>query len=122
LRIKLTALAGVGVTVYGQQEVMRDLFDGAVERGIEIVWEAEGAALAGIDGAQPSVTWRQGEAEHRLDCDFIAGCDGFHGVSRGSIPAHALRTYERVYPFGWLGILADVPPCCDELVYANHER
>ena len=68
------------------------------------------------------MTWRQGEAEHRLDCDFVAGCDGFHGVSRGSIPAQALRTYERVYPFGWLGILADVPPCNDELVYANHER
>jgi len=122
LRIDLTSLVGNGVTVYGQQEVMRDLFDGAEERGIEIVWQADRAALEGLDGAQPSVTWWQGEAEHRLDCDFVAGCDGFHGVSRGSVPAQALRTYERVYPFGWLGILADVPPCNDELVYANHER
>jgi p-hydroxybenzoate 3-monooxygenase len=122
LRIALTSLVGDGVTVYGQQEVMRDLFDGAEERGIEIVWQADRVALEGLDGAQPSVTWRQGEAEHRLDCDFVAGCDGFHGVCRGSAPAQALRTYERVYPFGWLGILADVPPCSDELVYANHER
>ena len=122
LRIDLASLAGDGLTVYGQQEVMRDLFDGAEARGIEIVWEADSVALGDLDGAQPFVTWRQGETEHRLDCDFVAGCDGFHGVCRGSVPAPALRTYERVYPFGWLGILADVPPCNDELVYANHER
>ena len=122
LRIDLASLSGEGLTVYGQQEVMRDLFDGAEARGIEIVWEADGVALGDLDGDQPFVTWRQGQAEHRLECDFVAGCDGFHGVCRGSIPAQALRTYERVYPFGWLGILADVPPCNDELVYANHER
>ncbi len=122
LRIALTSLVGAGVTVYGQQEVMRDLFDGAEARGIPIVWEADRVLLEGLDGAQPSVAWRQGEAGHRLDCDFVAGCDGFHGVSRESVPDPLLRTYERVYPFGWLGILADVPPCNDELVYANHER
>jgi len=122
LRIALTSLAGAGVTVYGQQEVMRDLFDGAEARAIPIAWEADRVVLEGLDGARPSVAWRQGETEHRLDCDFVAGCDGFHGVCRGSIPAHVLRTYERIYPFGWLGILADVPPCNDELVYANHER
>ncbi len=122
LRIALTSLAGAGVTVYGQQEVMRDLFDGADERGIEVVWEADRVALEGLDGAEPSVSWRQGEARRHLDCDFVAGCDGFHGVCRASIPAPALRTYERVYPFGWLGILADVPPCSDELIYANSER
>jgi p-hydroxybenzoate 3-monooxygenase len=122
LRIDLASLSGEGLTVYGQQEVMRDLFDGAEARGIEIVWEADGVALGDLDGAQPFVTWRQGETTRRLDFDFVAGCDGFHGVCRSSIPAQALRTYERVYPFGWLGILADVPPCNDELVYANHER
>ena len=122
LRIDLASLVGAGLTVYGQQEVMRDLFDAAEARGIEIVWEADRVALEGLDGARPSVTWRQGEADRRLDCDFVVGCDGFHGVCRPSIPAQALATYERVYPFGWLGILADVPPCNDELVYANHER
>ena len=121
-RIDLRLLVGEGVTVYGQQEVMRDLFDGAEARGIEIVWQADRVALEGLDGARPSVTWRRGEAGQRLDCDFVAGCDGFHGVCRGSVPTPALSTYERVYPFGWLGILADVPPCNDELVYANHER
>ena len=122
LRIDLKSLVGEGVTVYGQQEVMRDLFDGAEARGIDIVWQAEDVALDGLDGAQPSVSWRQGGKERRLGCDFVAGCDGFHGVSRSSVPARDLRTYERVYPFGWLGILADVPPCNDELVYANHAR
>ena len=122
VRIDLASLVGTGVTVYGQQEVMRDLFDGAEARGIPIVWEADRIALEGLDGAQPSVTWWQGAARHRLDCDFVAGCDGFHGVCRGSIPAPALSTYERVYPFGWLGILAEVPPCNDELIYASHER
>jgi p-hydroxybenzoate 3-monooxygenase len=122
LRIDLTALVGEGITVYGQQEVMRDLFDGAAARGIEVVWQADEVALHGLDGSQPFVTWRQDGAERRLDCDFLAGCDGFHGVSRGSIPAQALRAFERIYPFGWLGILADVPPCNEELVYARHER
>ena len=122
LRIDLASLADAGLTVYGQQEVMRDLFDGAEARGIEIVWEADCVTPEDLDGAQPFVTWRQGEAEHRLDCDFVAGCDGFHGICRSIVPTHALRTYERVYPFGWLGILADVPPCNAELIYANHER
>ena len=122
LRVALTALTGAGVTVYGQQEVMRDLFDGAAARGIEIVWQADRVGLEGLDGAQPSVSWRQGEASRHLACDFVAGCDGFHGVCRSSIPESAVRTYERVHPFGWLGILADVPPCNDELVYANSER
>ena len=122
LRIDLASLVDAGLTVYGQQEVMRDLFDGAEARGIEIVWEADRVALADLNGEQPFVTWQQGETEHRLDCDFVAGCDGFHGVCRNSIPRESLRTYERVYPFGWLGILADVPPCNGELIYANHER
>jgi p-hydroxybenzoate 3-monooxygenase len=122
LRIDLVSLVGEGITVYGQQDVMRDLFDGAGQRGIAIFWEAQGVVLDGLDGTQPFVTWRQDGSEQRLDCDFVVGCDGFHGVSRGSIPASALRTFERVYPFGWLGILADVPPCSSEVTYARHER
>ena len=85
LRIDLASLVGAGLTVYGQQEVMRDLFDAAEARGIRIVWQADRVDLGGLDGAQPFVTWRDGETEHRLDCDFIAGCDGFHGVCRGAI-------------------------------------
>lgn len=117
-----TLTGGATVTVYGQQEVMRDLFDAAEERGVEVVWNAAEVALHDLDGDTPFVTW-QGEAgEQRLDCDFVIGCDGFHGVSRAAIPADILKTFERVYPFGWLGILADVPPVDHELIYANHER
>jgi p-hydroxybenzoate 3-monooxygenase len=110
------------VTVYGQSEVMKDLNGAADERGIRIIYDAAGVALGGLDSDSPSVSWKQGNALKRLACDFVVGCDGYHGVSRASIPASELRTFERVYPFGWLGILADVPPCNHELVYANHER
>ncbi|MDR6113039.1 MULTISPECIES: 4-hydroxybenzoate 3-monooxygenase [unclassified Sphingomonas] len=122
-RIDMAALTGGStVTVYGQQEVMRDLFDAAEDRGVSIVWNAADVTLAGLDSDRPSVTWRQDGAEHRLDCDFVVGCDGFHGISRAAIPADVLRVFERVYPFGWLGVLADVPPADHELIYANHER
>ncbi|MDR6788291.1 p-hydroxybenzoate 3-monooxygenase [Sphingomonas sp. BE138] len=122
-RIDMTALTGgATVTVYGQQEVMRDLFDAAESRGLPIVWNASDVALSGLDGAQPQVAWRQDGVEGRVDCDFVVGCDGYHGVSRAAIPADVLRTFERVYPFGWLGLLADVPPADHELIYANHER
>ena len=122
-RIDMAALTGGStVTVYGQQEVMRDLFDAAEVRGLAIVWSADHVALSGLDGDRPSVTWRQDGTEHRLDCDFVVGCDGYHGVSRAAIPAHVLKVFERVYPFGWLGVLADVPPADHELIYANHER
>lgn len=113
---------GRTVTVYGQSEVMRDLFDAAEARGLPIVFDAEDVALEGLDGDRPTVTWRKDGAPQRLDCDYVAGCDGFHGVSRAAIPAAVLRTYEKVYPFGWLGILADVPPCDPELIYCNHAR
>jgi len=113
---------GASVTVYGQQEVMKDLFDAAAQRNISIIWNSSDVALHDIDGAKPHVTWTAGGVEQRLACDFIAGCDGYHGVSRASIPETVLRSFERVYPFGWLGILADVPPAEHELVYANHER
>ncbi|RSU56006.1 4-hydroxybenzoate 3-monooxygenase [Sphingobium yanoikuyae] len=122
-RIDMAALTGgSAVTVYGQQEVMHDLFEAAPEHGVEIVWNAQDVTLEGLDGDHPVVRWRQDGVAQELQCDYVVGCDGYHGVSRNSIPAHVLRTFERVYPFGWLGILADVPPADHELIYANHER
>ncbi len=121
--IDMKALTGGStVTVYGQQEVMRDLFDAAEAKDLAIIWDAEDVTLADIDSDHPVVTWRKDGADQRLDCDFVVGCDGYHGVSRQAIPADVLKTFERVYPFGWLGILADVPPVDHELIYANHER
>jgi p-hydroxybenzoate 3-monooxygenase len=121
-RIDMAELTGgSSIMVYGQQEVMCDLFDDAAERGINIVFNAEVVRPHDVDGS-PYVTWREHGVEQRLDCDFVAGCDGFHGVSRACIPDHVLKNFERVYPFGWLGILADVPPANHELIYANHER
>lgn len=113
---------GRTVTVYGQQEVMRDLFGAAERRGISIIWNAERVALSGLDGERPAITFRSGDADGRVDCDYVAGCDGFHGIGRKSIPSTVLQAFERDYAFGWLGILADVPPAEPELIYANHER
>ncbi|MGR4865928.1 4-hydroxybenzoate 3-monooxygenase [Caulobacter sp. LARHSG274] len=122
-RIDMAELTGGStVMVYGQQEVMKDLFDAAETRGVPIVFDARNVALHDIDGDHPYVTWEKGGLEQRLDCDVVAGCDGYHGVSRGAIPAAVQRTFERVYPFGWLGVLAEVPPCDHELIYCNHER
>jgi p-hydroxybenzoate 3-monooxygenase len=130
-RIDMAELTGGStVTVYGQQEVMRDMFDDAEARGIRIIFDAEAVQPHEVVGSRPYVTWREHtasagyspDAERRLDCDFIAGCDGFHGVSRACIPETIRQTFERVYPFGWLGILADVQPANHELIYANHER
>jgi p-hydroxybenzoate 3-monooxygenase len=113
---------GRTVTIYGQQEVMKDLFDAAEARGLPIVFDAADVALHGLDTAQPFVTWRKNGREERLDCEIVAGCDGSHGACRDALPSHIRRTFERVYPFGWLGVLAEVPSCADELVYCNHER
>lgn len=122
-RIDMAELTGgSAVTVYGQQEVMHDLFEAAPARGLRIEWNAEDVTLEGLDTDAPVVRWHNDGEAHELRCDFVAGCDGYHGVSRASIPADVLRTFERVYPFGWLGILADVPPADHELIYANHER
>ncbi len=121
-RIDLRALTGSTVTVYGQQEVMKDLFDAAAERDVPIVFDAEDLRIHDLESERPFVIWRKDGAEHRVDCVFVAGCDGFHGVSRGCIPEPTLRCFERVYPFGWLGILAEVPPANHELIYCNHER
>jgi p-hydroxybenzoate 3-monooxygenase len=121
--IDMAALTGGStVTVYGQQEVMKDLFDAAEIRSVETVWNAEDVQLHDLDTDHPTVTWTKDSVEQRLACDFVAGCDGYHGVSRASIPDDVLQTFERVYPFGWLGILAEVPPADHELIYANHER
>ena len=123
LRIDLAALTGGRtVTVYGQTEVTRDLMDHRLAIGAPTIYEAEEVALHDFDSARPWVSYRKDGRDHRVDCDAIAGCDGFHGVSRASVPEAALRLFERVYPFGWLGVLADVPPCSHELIYAGHER
>ena len=121
-RIDFEALIGASVMVYGQTEVTHDLIEASLQHGMALEFEAEDVAINGLDGERPWLTWRKDGAEHRLDCDFVAGCDGFHGVSRGAIPADVLQTFEKVYPFGWLGILADVPPAEHELIYSNHER
>jgi p-hydroxybenzoate 3-monooxygenase len=122
-RIDLKAPTGGGtVTVYGQQEVMKDLYGAADERGLRMIFEAGDARLHDFEGAHPFVTYTHDGAARRLDCDFIAGCDGFHGISRKSIPSSALKIEERNYPFGWLGILADVPPVGSELIYASHSN
>lgn len=118
LRIDFTGLVGRHVMVYGQTEVTRDLM-GA--RQGQTIYEAEDVALHDLDG-KPYVTFVKDGVSQRLDCDFIAGCDGYHGVSRASVPEAAITTFERVYPFGWLGILVDKPPVAHELIYAHHER
>ena len=122
IRIDVANLTGKTVVVYGQTEITRDLMEAAPARGLEVIYGAEDVALHGIESDAPSVTYRKDGAEQRIEARFVVGCDGFHGPSRKAIPASACREYERVYPFGWLGILADVPPCNSELIYANHER
>ena len=122
-RLDLKDLSGgKTVTVYGQTEVTRDLIAARQALSRPAIYEAEDVALHDFDGAAPRVTFRANGQEQELHCDFIAGCDGYHGVSRASVPASALQTFERVYPFGWLGLLVDKPPAAHELVYANHER
>lgn len=121
-RIDLHGLTGRRVTIYGQTEMTRDLMDLRATEGAETIFEAEDVALHDFDGARPYVTFVNNGAPQRLDCEFIAGCDGYHGVSRASVPASALQVFERTYPFGWLGILAEVPPVSHELIYAGEER
>ena len=122
-RIDLHALSGgQRVTVYGQTEVTRDLMEAREAAGLTTVYEADDVRIEGIDGESPTVHFTQRGAAQALRCDFVAGCDGFHGVARQSIPASVLQTYERAYPFGWLGVLADTPPVSHELIYANTPR
>ncbi len=122
-RIDIKGLTGgAAVMVYGQTEVTKDLIEAALARGTPLVFEAEDAIPSDVATESPYVTFRKDGVVHRIDCDFIAGCDGFHGICRAAIPEALRRTFERVYPFGWLGILADVPPCDHELIYSNHEH
>ena len=121
-RVDFQALTGRHVVVYGQTEVTRDLMEARAEAGLQTWYDAANVAISGWDGGAPKVTFEKDGVSHQVECDFIAGCDGFHGVCRASLPAGAVTAYEKVYPFGWLGVLADVPPATDELVYANHER
>jgi p-hydroxybenzoate 3-monooxygenase len=121
-RIDFEALVNSAVTVYGQTEITKDLFDARLAAGGTILFEAEDVAIRGFDGDKPKIRFKHGGRRHELACDFIAGCDGFHGVCRQSVPPAALTTFERAYPFAWLGMLAEVPPVSDELIYARHER
>jgi p-hydroxybenzoate 3-monooxygenase len=122
-RIDIAALTGgQRITVYGQTEVTRDLTEKREHEGLTTVYEAHNVEPRDFDGGSPFVTYEKDGVTHRIDCDFIAGCDGFHGISRRSVPGAAIKVFERAYPFGWLGILAEVPPVHHELIYANHPR
>jgi len=121
-RIDFRELTGSSVLVYGQTEVTRDLMDARAASGATTIYDAEDVSLSGLDSTRPVVRYRKDGVEHEMACDVVAGCDGFHGVSRRSIPADVLKTYERVYPFGWLGLLSDTPPVDDELIYINDPR
>lgn len=115
-RIDLAGLTGKRVTIYGQQEVVKDLIAQRLADGLPLIFEAADVAVHDI-GGRPRITWAGGA----LDCDIIAGCDGFHGICRAAIPADAMTVFDRIYPFAWLGILAEAPPASHELIYARHE-
>jgi p-hydroxybenzoate 3-monooxygenase len=114
--------AGKSITVYGQNEVIRDLIKARLDAGADIAFEVEDLSVHGLASAAPKIRYRHNGAAHEVVCDFIAGCDGFHGVCRPSIPADVLSVYERVYPFAWLGVLAEATPSSDQLVYTHHDR
>jgi len=122
-RIDLTALTeGQKVMVYGQTEVTRDLMDARQAAGLITHYQAEDVQIHDFDGTTPSVSFKKDGQRHTLECDFIAGCDGFHGVCRASVPKQSIQEFEKVYPFGWLGVLSDTPPVHEELIYANSQR
>ncbi len=122
-RIAMSELTGGRtITVYGQNKVVEDLIEARLTSGGALLYAVSDVNLGDLDTMRPTIRYRHDGHDEVLECDVIAGCDGFHGVSRASIPAGILTEYERVYPFGWLGILAEVPPSTDELIYAYHER
>lgn len=122
-RVDLFGLTGgKRVMIYGQTEVTHDLMDKRAATGGVSVYEAADVTPVAFDGDKPYVTYRKDGVTHRIDCDFIAGCDGYHGISRKAVPEAAITLYEKAYPFGWLGIIAEVPPVGEELIYANHPR
>ena len=120
--INFKKLVGKRVTIYGQQEVVKDLIAKRLADGGQILFECSDVRVRDFEGRAPKITFRQGGKSQEIDCDFIGGCDGFHGVCRPSIPGNAISIYEREYPFGWLGILAEAKPVADELIYAYHPR
>jgi p-hydroxybenzoate 3-monooxygenase len=122
-RIDMHGLTGGrAITVYGQHEVVKDLIDARLQAGGPIFFEASHAAIHDLNGDSPRITFQHAREDYEIACDFIGGCDGFHGICRPTVPAGVLRTYETIYPFGWLGILAEAAPASRELVYSNHER
>lgn len=122
-RIDLKALTGgKTVMVYGQTEVTKDLMDARAQSGMQSIYEAEDVTPQDFYGDQPSVSFTKDSKRYTITCDYIAGCDGFHGIARKSVPTDKIKLFERVYPFGWLGVLSRTPPVSDELIYANHER
>jgi p-hydroxybenzoate 3-monooxygenase len=120
-RIDFKALTGKTVMVYGQTEITKDLMDGRAAAGAPTVYAAYDVAVHDIFGDRPRVTYRADGKSHEIECDFVAGCDGFHGISRKSVPPRAITAHERVYPLGWLGVLSDTPPVSEELIYVRHE-
>jgi p-hydroxybenzoate 3-monooxygenase len=120
--VDMLRLTGRKITIYGQQEVVKDEIAALLQRGVPVHFDVADVALRDLESERPGITYTHDGAQQELGCDFIAGCDGFHGVCRPSIPHGALSEHELVYPFGWLGILAEAPPSTDELIYAWHER
>ncbi|QDY69084.1 4-hydroxybenzoate 3-monooxygenase [Qingshengfaniella alkalisoli] len=122
LQIPIKDLTGRGVMIYGQTEVTHDLYDARDARGGAVIHEADVFAIDGIESDSPVVRYLKDGQEHTLECDFVAGCDGFHGPARKAIPAAQRREFIREYPFGWLGLLSETPPAAHELIYASHDR
>ena len=122
-RIDFPSLTGgKRITVYGQHEVVKDLIKARLVHGGEIVFDVRDVSVHGLESKRPGIRYKAGDEDYEISCDFVAGCDGFHGICRPSIPNGVLTVYERTFPFGWLGILAEVAPSSDELIYAHHER
>jgi p-hydroxybenzoate 3-monooxygenase len=121
-RIDFQELTGKAITIYSQQEVLKDLNNACAAAGEQVIFEAENVSIHDLDTTRPKIRYRKHDAEFEIACDFLAGCDGFHGICRPSLPAGVLTEYDRTYPFGWLGILAQAPPSSQELIYANHDR
>ena len=119
-RVDFKELTGKTVMVYGQTEITKDLMDGRAAAGAPTIYAAYDVALHDIHRDKPRLTFRKDGASQQIECDYIAGCDGFHGISRKSVPPSAITNYERVYPFGWLGLLSDTPPVSEELIYVRH--
>ena len=122
IHIDMKRLTGKSVMVYGQTELTHDLYDARERMGGKVIHGAEGVQIHGADGDHPFVTYSKDGLEHKISADFICGCDGFHGVSRQTIPKSVLKEYEKIYPFGWLGILSETPPVNHELIYARSDR